>query len=63
MKSTQARDTAKSTDPENVTCDRHFDDFSELFVVSHCVYLVLKKKKTERKTLAGRAYNKYTVWR
>lgn len=35
---------------------------SELFIVSHCVYLVLQTKKGKNKTPDPRAY-KYTVWR
>lgn len=45
----QARDMDKSTDLENFWRDKYCIDFSELFVVSHCVYLVLQKKMERNK--------------
>lgn len=52
----RAKDMDKSTYPECVWRDRYFKDLTELFAVSHCVYLVLQIKK-QTKPLAVRAYN------
>lgn len=56
-RSLEARDMDEKTYTESIWCGQYFNDFSELFTASHCVYLVLTKKKQTRTPFAVRAYN------